>query len=52
VSLIAERQHDRGGVSLGVTGSDQLSTQKLRLAVPQAHSAFLAEGPEQRSQGE
>lgn len=46
VSLIAERQHDRGGVSLGVARGDQLPAQKLRLAVPQAHPALPAEGPE------
>jgi len=46
VSLIAERQHDRGGVSFGVTGGDQLPTQKLRLAVSQAHLALPAKGPE------
>lgn len=48
VLLIAERQHDRGGISLGAAGSDQLSAPRVRLAVPQAHLTLPAERPEQR----
>jgi len=52
ISLITERQHDRGGVSLGAAGGDQLPAQRVRPAVPQTHLAVPAEGLEQRGESE